>query len=224
MSTITLKDLKKFDACYEGRETFKAIKRLTGVARPTTDQLFITAIQNANHFENAHIRWGVSRFADTINVSTVKQISKSHFNDFQQEIILSLLRKRPTLIKYFDVNVFSEGTWTDLLYLNPTWIKKRNVKDRHYRARLVRCKSIFIKHVKYDDFTVEEWEGILNEQPQLIECCNKISKISSQGWYDILRNNPKYAKYCYESKLGMYIDDLRYYHPRIQFKKRASSK
>ena len=64
---------------------------------------------------------------------------------------------------------------------------------------------IEVLNINFKIFDEDDWAEILNEQPQLINRCDKIKYIRQYKWVDILKNQPSLIDYC--DKLDKFSND-----------------
>ena len=123
------------------------------------------------------------------------KIDKLKFNDW-----IEILKKQPQLVyKYKNFyNIIDEYTLRDLAIINNEILNYIDIKriniNKHILAKLVRINPKIIEKfdedimTKFNNILSTNWIVILQDQPQLINICNKINKIKDYNNLNSLIN------------------------------------
>ena len=112
----------------------------------------------------------------------------------------SILRKQPKLIKYCDKNELTSNTWAYILTEQPKLIKYCNkidsIPDHDLLDILIKQPELINKcNNNFTTFTIYKWVELLRKQPKLAKYCDKFDKFGDYEWDCLLENQSELIEY-----------------------------
>ena len=137
------------------------------------------------------------------------------------DIIIKIVSNQPKYINLLpSVNQIENIYLSELVSKQPNLIEKLNINIKKFNRDdwfiiLQNQPQLIDKCNKFNELNINQWFNILIKQPKLIDYCNCYNKFYEHNWYDLLMKYPYLINKCNKYLFTQHKIQLLMLHPKL---------